>query len=91
AVPLLFQAYIGWKCTVLLQTYSAMIVDVFPDRPGTAAASHNLTRCTLAAAGVAVMDPLVRALGYGWVFTLLGLLDASPVLAFLALRRWGPG
>jgi MFS family permease len=92
AVPLLFQAYLGCKCTVVHQTYSALIVDVFPDRPGTAAAANNITRCALAAAGVAMLDPLVSALGYGWVFTLLGLFDAaSCTLAVVALRRWGRG
>lgn len=90
AVPLLFQAYLGCKCTVLHQTYSALIVDVFPETPGRAAASNNITRCTLAAAGVALVDPLVNALGYGWVFTILGLFEAvSCVLAVLTLRRWG--
>jgi MFS family permease len=92
AVPLLFQAYLGCKCTVLHQTYSALIVDIFPNATGTAAASNNITRCTLAAAAVAMLDPLVSAMGYGWVFTLLGLLDAvSCILAVLALRRWGRG
>lgn len=90
AVPLLFQAYLGCKCTTLHQTYSALIVDVFPGAPGTAAAANNITRCTLAAAAVAMLDPLVNALGYGWVFTLLGLFDAaSCILAVMALRRWG--
>lgn len=90
AVPLLFQAYLGCKCTTLHQTYSALIVDVFPDRPGTAAAANNITRCALAAAAVAMLDPLVSVLGYGWAFTLLGLFDAvSCALAVLALRRWG--
>lgn len=90
AVPLVMQAYLGCKCTVLLQVYSALIVDVFPDATGTAAAANNITRCALAAVGVAVLDPLIGAMGYGWVFTLLGLLDGvSCVLAVLALRRWG--
>jgi MFS family permease len=92
AVPLLLQAYLGCKCTVVHQTYSALIVDVFPERTGTAAAANNITRCALAAAAVAMLDPLVGALGYGWVFTLLGLFDAvSCVLAVVALRRWGRG
>ncbi|KAL2016773.1 hypothetical protein VTK56DRAFT_2986 [Thermocarpiscus australiensis] len=92
AVPLLLQACLGCRCTTLHQTYSALIVDVFPHAPGTAAASNNITRCALAAAAVAVLDPLVGALGYGWVFTLLGLFDAaSCILAVLALRRWGRG
>ncbi|KAK4154988.1 major facilitator superfamily domain-containing protein [Chaetomidium leptoderma] len=92
AVPLLLQAYLGCKCTVLHQTYSALIVDIFPNSTGTAAASNNITRCALAAAGVAMLDPLVTTLGYGWVFTLLGLFDAvTCVLAVVALRRWGRG
>ncbi|KAK0711964.1 major facilitator superfamily transporter [Lasiosphaeris hirsuta] len=90
AVPLAFQAYMGCKCTVLLQTYSALVVDVFPDMPGAAAAANNIARCLLAAAAVAVLQPLVGAMGYGWVFTLLGLFDAtSCILAVLVLRRWG--
>lgn len=92
AVPLVMQAYLGCKCTVLHQVYSVLVVDVFPNATGTAAASNNITRCALAAAAVAALDPLVSAMGYGWVFTLLGLLDAmSCVLAVLALRRWGRG
>ena len=92
AVPLLFQAYLGCKCTVVLQTYSALIVDVFPHTPGTAAASNNITRCALAAVGVAMLDPLAGALGYGWLFTLLGLFEAATsVLAVVALRKWGRG
>jgi MFS family permease len=90
AVLLLCLAFIACKCTVLHQTYSALIVDIFPDSPGTAAAANNITRCTLAAAAIAAIDPLARVMGYGWLFTLLGLIDAgSCVLAVLALRRWG--
>lgn len=90
AALLVFQAYLGCRCTALHQTYSALIVDIFPDRPGTAAASDNITRCTLAAVAVAVLEPLTRALGYGWLFTLLGLLDAlGCIAAVLALRKWG--
>jgi len=89
-IPLVLQIYLGCKCTMVHQTYSALIVDIFPERPGKAAASNNITRCTLAAVAVAVLDPLVRVMRYGGVFTLLGLLDAvGCVLAVLALRRWG--
>jgi len=64
---MLLQAYLGCKCTPLHQTYSALIVGVFPDKPGTAAAANNITRCMLATAAVAILDPLSRALGYGGV------------------------
>ncbi|ORY71908.1 major facilitator superfamily transporter [Pseudomassariella vexata] len=90
AVPLVFQACIGCKSATLHQIYGALIVDIFPGRTATAAASKNIMRCTLAGILVAVLDPLVGALGYGWVFTLLGIFDAATcILAVLALNRWG--
>jgi hypothetical protein len=55
----------------------ALIVDIFPDKPGTAAASKSITRCTLAELLVTLPDHLVKALGYSWVFALLGPVDAS--------------
>lgn len=91
AVPLLLQAYLGCKCTTLHQTFSVLVVDNFADAPGAAAAANNITRCALAAAAVAVLDPLGRAVGRAWVFTLLGLVDAGGcIAAVLVLRRWGP-
>ena len=91
SVPLVFQAYIGCKCTVLLQVYSALIVDIFPGCTGKAAASNNITRCTLAAGMVAVLEPLMNRIGYGWGFTFLGLVDGITCIGcVMVLRRKGP-
>ncbi|KAK7755535.1 hypothetical protein SLS62_002469 [Diatrype stigma] len=90
AVPLVFQASIGCRCTTLHQTYGALIVDVFPEKTGAAAASKNIIRCTLAGILVAVLDFLVNAMGYGWTFTVLGLLDAVTCISVtVALNKWG--
>lgn len=90
AVPLVFQAFIGCRCTTLHQTYGALIVDIFPEKTGAAAASKNIIRCTLAGILVAVLDLLVNAIGYGWTFTFLGVLDATTCIgATIALNKWG--
>ncbi|ROV98697.1 hypothetical protein VMCG_06738 [Cytospora schulzeri] len=90
AVPLILQFYLGAKCTVLLQIYSALLVDIFPEKPGTIAASNNITRCGLSAAVVAALDPLVNAMGRGWFFTMVAFLDGGLcVICVLVLRRWG--
>ncbi|KAK7956101.1 uncharacterized protein PG986_005323 [Apiospora aurea] len=90
AVPLTLQFYIGAKCTVLHQAYSALLVDMFPQKPSTAGASNNIIRCALSAAAVAVLQPLVDALGPGWFFTMTALLDAGlSIIAVWVLRRWG--
>ncbi|KAI0020973.1 MFS general substrate transporter [Xylariomycetidae sp. FL0641] len=90
AVPLVLQAYVGWKCTVLHQAYSALMVDIFPDRSATAAAANNIVRCALSAVAVAILQPLVEAIGRGWVFTIFGLVDGvGSAVMVLVLRRWG--
>jgi MFS family permease len=90
SLPLILQFFIGAKCTIVLQMYSALLVDIFRDTPGTAAASNNITRCVLSAAAVAVLQPLVDAIGRAWFFTLVGLIDAVVgVFAVWLLQRWG--
>ncbi|KAI1332864.1 major facilitator superfamily transporter [Xylariaceae sp. FL0255] len=90
AILLVLQLYLGCRSTALHQTYSALIVDIFPETPGTAAAANNITRCTLSAVVVAALSPLIQAIGYGWIYTLLGLLDGvGCIIAIWMLRRWG--
>ncbi|CAJ2499957.1 Uu.00g028100.m01.CDS01 [Anthostomella pinea] len=90
AVPLCLQFLLGANCTVIHQTYSALIVDNFSARPGTAGASNNICRCALSAGAVAVLQPIVKAIGYSWLFTLLALVEGiGSIAAVYALRRWG--
>ncbi|KAI1119199.1 major facilitator superfamily domain-containing protein [Nemania sp. NC0429] len=90
AIPLVLQFLIGAKCTVLHQIYSALIVDIFPSSPGTAGASNNICRCTLSAVLVAVLQPVVGAIGYAWLFTILALVEGlSGIAAVWTLRRRG--
>ncbi|KAI1425812.1 major facilitator superfamily domain-containing protein [Xylaria sp. FL1777] len=90
AIPLILQFYIGAKCTILHQIYSALIVDISPSTPGTAGASNNICRCTLSAVLVAILQPVVKAIGYSWLFTLLALIEGlGGMAAVWTLRRRG--
>lgn len=90
AVPLTFQFCLGAKCTILLQVYSALLVDIFPEKSGTIAASNNIMRCGLSAAVVAALDPLVDAIGHGWFFTIVALLDGGLcIVGVVVLRCYG--
>lgn len=92
AVSLVLQYFPGMMCTVLHQIYSALLVDIFPDQPGTAGASNNICRCAVAAALVAILQPLVSVIGRGWFFSLIGLWHGmGSVIGVLVLRRWAPG
>ncbi|KAI4236047.1 MAG: hypothetical protein L6R40_006293 [Gallowayella cf. fulva] len=77
SVPLILQFVLAAICTVFQQTFNALLVDIFPASPSTAAASGNVTRCLLSAVAVAVLQPMVEEMGRGWYFTFLSLLSGG--------------
>lgn len=83
-VALILQFIQGFWGTYFYTTYNTLLVDVFPESPSTAAAAASITRCAMAAAGVAVLQPLLDAAGRGWYFTLLGLWSGG----FGAVAVW---
>lgn len=74
AAPLVLQFIIGFCFIAALNTLNTLIVDLFPERAATAAAACNLVRCLLGAIGSAVIDPMLRGMGYGWCFSFLGMV-----------------
>ncbi|KAH8778622.1 major facilitator superfamily domain-containing protein [Diaporthe sp. PMI_573] len=88
AVVLALQFLQGFWGTFFYTTYSALLVDSFPQSPSTAAATTSVTRCAMAATGVAILQPLMDAAGRGWYFTALGLWSGIFSAAAIFLLRW---
>lgn len=88
AVPLVLQFIQGFWGTAFYTTYGALLVDGFPHSPSTAAAATSVTRCAMAAAGVAVLQPLLTTAGRGWYFTTLGLWSGGFGVLAVMLLRW---
>lgn len=89
AVPLVLQFVLAALCTCFQQTFNALLVDIYPESPSTAAASSNITRCALSAVAVAVLQPLVDAMGRGWLFTSLAALSGGGGMATIwAMTRY---
>ncbi|KAK5197112.1 hypothetical protein LTR99_000530 [Exophiala xenobiotica] len=84
SVLLILQFMQGFWGTTFYTVYSTLLVDVFPESPSTAAAATSITRCAMAATGVAILQPLLDAAGRGWYFTVLGLWSGS----FGAVAVW---
>ncbi|KAK8034306.1 hypothetical protein PG993_009301 [Apiospora rasikravindrae] len=90
SASLVLQFLIGAQGTMIHQAFNALLVDIFPESPSTAAAAGNITRCGMSAAVVAFMEPLVSAVGRGYFFTLIGLISSlSGMAAILVLTRKG--
>jgi hypothetical protein len=84
SIPLILQIVLGFWGTSFYTTYNTLLVDVFPESPSTAAATASISRCAMAAAGVATLQPLLDAAGRGWYFTALGLWSGG----FGAVAVW---
>lgn len=90
SVPLILQFILAALCTMFQQTYNALLVDVFPESPSTAAASSNITRCLLSALGLATLQPLVNTMGRQWFFTMLAILSGGGgLLANWTMNAYG--
>lgn len=90
AIALVLQFLQGFWGTYFYTTYSTLLVDSFPQSPSTAAATTSITRTAMAAAGVAILQPLLDAAGTGWYFTVLGLWSGSfGCVAVFVLRKYG--
>ena len=85
-VPLILQFIIGFCFVAALNSLNTLLVDLFPDRPATAAAACNLVRCALGAIGAAVIDQMLTGMGWGWCFTFLGLLMGA-TMGFLWMEN----
>ncbi|KAL8811068.1 MAG: hypothetical protein Q9200_002096 [Gallowayella weberi] len=77
SVPLILQFVLAAICTAFQQTFNALLVDIFPASPSTAAASGYVTRCLLSAVAVAVLQPMIDGMGRGWYFTSLSMLSGG--------------
>jgi MFS family permease len=90
SILLVLQFVQGFWGICFYTIYNTLLVDVFPESPSTAAAAASITRCAMAAAGVAVLQPLLNALGRGWYFTILGIWSGLfGALAVWFIRRIG--
>ncbi|KAL1866720.1 hypothetical protein Daus18300_006664 [Diaporthe australafricana] len=87
ALPLVMQFFICASSTLLSHTASALLVDIFVKNSSASYAAGQLMRCGLAAASAAVLDPLVRAVGQGWYFTIFGCFVGSSALVSVTLSR----
>jgi multidrug resistance protein len=84
SILLILQFMQGLWGTCFYTVYNTLLVDAFPESPSTAAAAASITRCAMAATGIAVLQPLLDAAGRGWYFTVLGLWSGS----FGAVAVW---
>ena len=83
---------VAYTATAVFITNSALTIDLFPGKSASATAVNNLMRCSVGAAGVAVIEMIIADLGSGLAFTCLALITflCSPLilLEWIYGMRW---
>ncbi|KAK3342047.1 major facilitator superfamily domain-containing protein [Lasiosphaeria hispida] len=92
AVPLALQFVIAFTATAIFTQNSALMVDLYPGASASATAVNNLIRCGVGAAGVAVVQFIINAIGAGATFLvfagLTGVLSSLLWLEWVYGEKW---
>ena len=68
-----------------------MLTEFMPRKASNGIALNNFVRNMFSCIGVAVTDPLIKAIGNGWLFTGLGVISiTSGIFSIWAMKRFGP-
>jgi MFS family permease len=90
AAPTVITFFLGFCLTASFNTFSTLLIDLYPTTAATATAASNITRCLLGAGATAVIQPMFGAMGRGWCYTFIALIMACTVPLMMLLIRYGP-
>ncbi|CAG8159659.1 unnamed protein product [Penicillium salamii] len=71
---LTWQALIGLCGNSLLGILYTLLIDLFPGQAAAASGAADFVRCWLGALSAAVINDMLSDMGWGWCFTMIGLL-----------------
>ena len=89
AAPLIVLFFSSFFLSGALAMLSTLLVDLYPQNPATATAALNLSRCLMSAAGTAVTQYIIDAMGIRWCYGFLGLLTIAFSPCLWVVMRWG--
>ncbi|KAK0186398.1 MFS general substrate transporter [Armillaria mellea] len=85
--PLILQAALGFACMSIINTIMTLMVDLIPNQSSSVIACVNFMRASLAAILISVQDKAISSIGYGWTYTILGVICALMLpLVFLEIK-----
>lgn len=87
--PLIGTALFGFASMLIIGTTVTYLTDLLPGRGATGVAINNLIRQILAAIATFVVEPLLKALGPGVLFSIIMGVMSFAAFAMLYLKKYG--
>lgn len=88
-VPLVGSFLFGLSSMVVLGNSATYLIDALPGRGSSGIALNNFVRFIFAAIATFVAEPMKTGMGFGWMYTFLGLLAVVSSIAIFSIRKWG--
>lgn len=83
--------FFGIGSMLVFGAVTTMLTEFTPKRSSSGVAINNFIRNILSCIGAVVTQPLIDAMGVGWMCTMVGLFAwVTGNAAILALKTWGP-
>ena len=90
-VPCIASLFFGLGAMLVFGAVTTMLTEFTPKRSSSGVAVNNFIRNIFSCTGAIVTQPLIDAIGTGWMCTMVGLFAwVTSNLAIMALKRWGP-
>ncbi|KAF2707826.1 MFS general substrate transporter [Pleomassaria siparia CBS 279.74] len=91
-VPIIANFFFGLGSMLIFSLSTTMLTEFMPKRASAGIAINNFARNLCSFTGAVVAEPLIRSIGNGWLFTILGLWSLISGFAVIhTMRSRGPG
>ncbi|KAF2461480.1 chloramphenicol resistance protein [Lineolata rhizophorae] len=88
--PLVLLFFMGVAMIIGMNSLGVLLVDLFPHNASTVSSATNLCRCVFGAVATAVIDPMIKAMGLGWCYTLISLVAFAMTPCLWIEEKYGP-
>ncbi|GAB7358917.1 hypothetical protein MBLNU230_g4137t1 [Neophaeotheca triangularis] len=90
AGPMVANFFFGIGSMLIFAMITTMLTEFMPRKASHGIALNNFVRNIFSCVGGAVAEPLIDAIGNGWLFTIIGLISVvGGVLTIWAMKRFG--
>lgn len=89
-VPLIANFFFGIGSMLIFAMATTMLTEFMPKKASNGVAVNNFVRNIFSCVGAVVAQPLISAIGNGWLFTGVGVIAAASSAVVWAMRRFGP-
>ncbi|KAI4195041.1 MAG: hypothetical protein LQ348_002530 [Seirophora lacunosa] len=89
-VPLVANFWFGVGSMLVFAMATTMLTEFMPEKASAGVAVNNFARNICSCIGAVTADPLISAIGNGWLFTGLGVIAMASSVVIWAMRKYGP-